>query len=92
MTNYIKNITGTEDSPLPQTLAYKEKGKGNVADKIKKEPAIAVLYEQHYMNSPGRYKDYVLIGPGEKIETKLKGENIIGEPRLKIIRGKEDTK
>ena len=89
---YIKNITGGEKFPLKQILAYKEKGKGNVGDKIKKNPEIAKIYGEFYKATPLKYKDYVLIEPGEKIETNLNGENISNELRLEGIDDKKPKK
>ena len=68
---YIENVTGKGKFPLPQTLAYKEQDKGNQPDLIKKNPV--------------KYKGYILIKPGEKIETNLNGENVYGEPRLHFV-------
>jgi hypothetical protein len=86
MKRYIRNITGeSEIFPKPQILAYNEKGKGNVAEKIKKDPKIKEIYEKYYNTNPLKYKDYVLIHPGEQIETELHGENVLTEPRFKVI-------
>ena len=91
MKAFVKNITnevvfGRFTEPYPKILAYKEKGMGNVGEKIKSNPEIAKIYEGFYKTNPHKYKDYVLIEAGEKIETKMKGENILGEPRLKIVK------
>ena len=77
MTKHIKNITG-EDPRFPekQTLAYREKGKGNVPE---------------FKNDPKKM-DIVHIKAGESIETKLNGENIVGEPRLVFIDEKKGRK
>ena len=67
----IKNITGDPNGafPIPQTLAYVEKGRGNVPE---------------YKDNPKK-KDYVYIKAGEEIETSGTGDNIGGEPRLVFI-------
>ena len=55
-------------------------------EKIAENTEIKKLYEESYNADPGKYSNYVLILPGESIETALNGENILMEPRLKIIK------
>lgn len=91
MAKYIKNITGeSELFPMKQVLAYNEKDKGNVPEAIEKDEMIKKIYEPEYAKNPLRYKDYVLIFPGEQKETNLNHSDVGFEPRLKIIT--EDVK
>lgn len=92
---YIQNVTDAEKFPIPQNLAYKEAGKGNVIEKISKSPgkyqgydlkAIKTIMEtKQPIKSYLKFKNMVLIEPGEKIETNLNGENVYGEPRLHFV-------